>query len=90
MTASRPPPTTLGSGTQFALHITDSVLTVWLHHRDLGVHEAHWEELEQYAIDDSVEVSGEGLLVKEAEDIWYLVDRLEDVHLHGEYPKIEQ
>ena len=89
MTSPEPPPTDLGSKTKFALHITEGLLTVFVHHRQLGIHEATWEELDQYEIDERVEISGSGLLIKEGEDVWYLVDRLEDVHLHGEYPKVE-
>jgi len=89
MTSPEPPPTDLGSQTKFALHITEGLLTVFVHHRQLGIHEATWEELDQYDIDERVEISGSGLLIKEGEDVWYLVDRLEDVHLHGEYPKVE-
>ena len=89
MPESRPPPTTLGSKTKFALHIGASTLTVWIHHRNLGLHEATWEQLEQYEIDDRVEVSGAGLMIKEGSEVWYLVDSLDDLTLHGEYPKVE-
>jgi len=89
MPESRPPPTTLGSETKFALHIAESTLTVWIHHRNLGLHEATWEQLEQYEIDEQVEVSGSGLLIKDGSEVWYLVDHLDDLTLHGEYPKIE-
>lgn len=91
MADPRPPPTDLGSGTQFALHIADETLTVWVHHRQLGIHETRWEQLEQYEVDERVELTGSGLLIKDGEEVWYLVDTLEDVHLHGEYaPKISQ
>ena len=89
MGESRPPPTDLGSETKFALHIAETVLTVWIHHRNLGLHEATWERLEQYEIDEQVEVSGSGLLIKDGSDVWYLVDRLDDITLHGEFPKVE-
>lgn len=79
----------MGSETKFALHVTDTVLTVWIHHRNLGLHEATWEQLEQYEIGERVELSGSGLMIKEGEEVWYLVDKLEDIHLHGEYPKLE-
>lgn len=91
MAESQPPPTDLGSGTQFALHLSNETLTVWIHHRQLGIHETTWERLEQYEIDERVELTGTGLLIKEGSDVWYLVDRLEDVNLHGEYaPKLSQ
>lgn len=89
MVDPRPPPTTLGSETKFALHIAGETLTVFLHHRSLGLHEATWEQLEQYEIDERVELSGTGTMIKEGEEVWYLADTLEDIHLHGEYPTVE-
>lgn len=88
MTDARPPPTRLGSESRFALHMADAVLTVWIHHRNLGLHDATWEQLGQYVIDERVDISGEGRLIKEGKDVWYLVDKLEDVHLRGSYPKV--
>lgn len=90
MVESRPPPTNLGSETNFALHAAGDVLTVWVHHRNLGQHGGTWEQLEQYETGERVEISGSGLMIKEADDVWYLVDALEDVHLHGEYPMLEE
>lgn len=89
MRESRPPPTELGSQSSFALHIANGVLTVWFYHRDLGLHEATWEEREKYEIDERVDVSGSGRLIKTGEDVWYLVDTLEDIHPHGEYQKVK-
>lgn len=88
MTDPRPPPTRLAGDSRFALHMAESVLTVWVHHRDLGLHEATWEQLGQYEVDERVDISGLGRLIKEDEHVWYVVDRLEDIELRGEYPKI--
>lgn len=85
----RPPPTELGSESSFALHLSDGHLTVFVHHRQLGIHETTWERLDQYETDGRVEITGAGTLIKEDDAVWYLVDSLEDVYLHGEYPRVE-
>ena len=88
MPSARPPPTDLGSRSNYALHLGETLLTVWVHHRDLGLHGAQWEQRDQYKIPDGVEVSGAGRLIKEGEDVWYLLDEFEDIAVHGNVEKV--
>lgn len=83
MVDGRPPPTKLGSGSRFALHLTDGLLTVWMYHRDLGQHGERWEKVDEYEVPDGVQLSGTGMLVKEGPDVWYLVDDLDDVQIRN-------
>lgn len=84
MASARPPPTDLGSRSNFALHLGDDLLTVWVHRRDLGLHGAQWEQRDQYEIPDGIELTGAGRLIKDGDDVWYLLDEFEDIHVHGD------
>lgn len=83
MSQARSPPTDLTPGSKFALHFGDDLMTVWAHHRQMGLHEATWECVDEYEIDGRVEVSGRGTVIRDGGDVWYLVDDFEDIHIHG-------
>ncbi len=89
MGAARPPPTDLTSRSRYALQLGEELLTVWIHHRDLGHHGARWEQRDQYKIPDGVEVTGAGRLIRDGEDVWYLLDAFEDIQVRGEVEKVK-
>lgn len=89
MDAVRPPPTSLGSRAEFAVHLNDTAFTVFRYHRRAGPHGSKWEKVEQTTVGGQLSISGEGTLIKDGEDVWYLLDEYDDLRIAEPAPEDE-